>query len=130
MVSYDSVVLLLDAIRSLQLAEDWRKVRWGAPENRTLLPPEVAGWFCFADQEDASEGQRTLKPIGSVVAELRAFIKSSALKESEREVLCAFYGLDRFPMSIKSEDSLVGLFANAHGKPWKRARVQILKARR
>ncbi len=56
MVSYDSVVLLLDAIRSLQLAEDWRKVRWGAPENRTLLPPEVAGWFCFADQEDASEG--------------------------------------------------------------------------
>lgn len=88
MVSYDSVVLLLDAIRSLQLAEDWRKVRWGAPENRTLLPPEVAGWFCFADQEDASEGQRTLKPIGSVVAELRAFIKSSALKESEREVLC------------------------------------------
>ena len=128
MVSYDSVVLLLDAIRSLQLAEDWRKVRWGAPENRTLLPPEVAGWFCFADQEDASEGQRTLKPIGSVVAELRAFIKSSALKESEREVLCAFYGLDRFPMSIKSEDSLVGLFANAHGKPWKRARVQILKS--
>ncbi len=103
-------------------------MKWGAPENRTLLPPEIAGWFSPADQEDASDGQRMLKPVGSVVAELRAFIKSSALKEDEREVLCAFYGLDRFPMSIRGEDSLVGLFTDEHGKPWKRARVQILKS--
>jgi hypothetical protein len=91
---------LLEFMRRCQ-----REVDWERSPHRTL-PAAVAGWLVAQPGEPAEVGG--MRPIGQIHDELLGTIRRSGLGRLEREVLCGWYGLGRFPARLTGPGGLVG----------------------